>query len=226
MKIVVAGPFQSGKSKYIQALDERAINIMTLDKNKKECTIGMDIGSYICEGMKISIFGTPGLLRFKTIRQIIISGADGILFMFDGTNPDKDDAAIQILNEIRNRIPRRVPIVYMVNKIGEPNCRSVDVVKAQNYLPKSAEVFGINVEKGENVIEPLDELVYLIRESMKPLVVTLRKYQNNPLGLKVALNRSVDEIMELLNAMELRGIISIDRTNMTYEMKQTADFFV
>ena len=226
MKIIVAGPFQVGKSKYIAALDKKALNIMTLDKNDKECTIGMDIGSLECDGMKVLLFGTPGLLRFTAMRQIVTEGADGVIFLFDATDPDKDDAAIQILNEIRSHLPRNVPVVYAVNKIHEPDARSVERVRDQNYIPESAPIFGIDALTGENVEKPLDELLYRIKQQMGPLVDILRKYENNPLGLKTALDKNVDEIMLLLNLMEFRGIIAIDRQHMTYKVNDVAKFYV
>jgi signal recognition particle receptor subunit beta len=225
MKILIVGPFQSGKSKYIEALDKDALNIMTKDKNDKECTIGMDIGSYNFEGIKISLFGTPGLLRFKTMRQIISVGADGVIFIFDGVNADKDDAAIQILNEVRSVLVKTTPIVYAVNKFGEIGSRSIEKVREQNYLPKTTKIFGINVMKGENLITPLEELVYQIRDNMKPIVHALTAYERNPLGLKAVFNKNTDEVIDLLNAMELRDIITIDRKNMTYTMNKSATFF-
>lgn len=225
MKIIVVGPFQSGKSKYIQALDNDALNIMTKDRNDNECTIGMDIGTYNFEGIKISLFGTPGLLRFKTMRQIVCVGADGVIFIFDGVNSDKDDSAIQILNEIRSILPKNTPIVYAVNKIGEETARSIENVREQNYLPKSVVIHGINVKEKKNLLAPLEDLVHQIRENMRPIVQTLSSYGNNPLGLKEALNLDEEQVTDLLNAMELRGIINIDRIKMTYSMGKSAGYF-
>ncbi len=42
-----------------------------------------------------NLFGTPGLLRFKAMRNIVTEGADGIIFMFDAAHPEKDENAIK-----------------------------------------------------------------------------------------------------------------------------------
>lgn len=226
MKIIVTGPFQCGKSSLIKAFDKKSLNIMTIDKNHKCCTIGMDIGSLYRDGIKISLFGTPGLLRFSTMRKIICEGADGVIFMFDGINPAMDDSAIQILNEIRENISKNVPIVYVVNKMDDLKCRSAEVVREQNYLPKSAEIFGISAKTQENIEAPLNELIMMMKEYYTPIVRILENFKTNPLGLKIPLEMSAKEIMDLLNFMELRGIISVDRKNMEYTMGETAKFFI
>ena len=225
MKILVCGPFQSGKSTFISALDKNSLNIKTLDKNNKSVTIAMDVGTYDCDGLKITLFGTPGLLRFNSIRRIVSEGADGVIFMFDGPNVELDDSAIQILNEIRSCLPRDIPIIYAVNKIDDPKCRDVEVVRKQNYIPKTAKMVGISALNGTNIVECLNDLVSMIRENLTPLVKTLEQYQGNALGLKVALGKSAEEIMELLNAMEIRGIISINRGNLTFSMNDASKFF-
>ncbi|MHA1729513.1 MAG: GTP-binding protein [Promethearchaeota archaeon] len=226
MKIIVAGPFQCGKSTYVESLDNNALNIMTIDKSGNKCTIAMDIGSIDYKGLKINIFGTPGLLRFTTIRQIVSEGADGIIFMFDGVNSEKDDASLQILNEIRRLLPKNTPIIYVVNKIDSDDCRAIDVVRKQNYLPKSSEIIGISALKGENIRDPINKISVMIKDNLAPLIRILQKYEKNPLGLRFELDKTAERVMELLNAMELRQIISIDRQNMTFSVQEKAKFFI
>lgn len=225
MKILVSGSFQCGKSTFIQALDSKALNIMTHDKSGKTCTIAMDIGSLDYDGINISLFGTPGLLRFETIRSIVSEGSDGVIFIFDGLNPDNDDAALRILNDLKRILPRDTPIVYVINKIDAEDCRTSDIVRSQNYLQNNVDIFEVSALKGINILKPVDELIFLIKKSLAPIIKELEKYGNNPLGLKIALNKSAEKIMEFLNAMELRGIISIDRQNMTFCMEEKAKFF-
>ncbi|MCP4761764.1 MAG: GTP-binding protein [archaeon] len=227
MKILVTGPFQCGKSAYISALDSTALNIMTRDRNNHECTIGMDIGTVNINGIRISLFGSPGLLRFKTMRNITAEGADGVIFIFDGEKPESDDSAIQILNEIRGLLPKNTPIVYAINKIDAQNSRPIEVVRKQNYLPKNAKIFGISAKNKKNIEEPLLDLIKMIKIKLIPLLKTLENFQNNPLGLKIALNKTnAEEITHLLNAMEQRGIILIDRHNLTYKVLEQAKIFI
>ena len=70
IKIVVSGPLQSGKSSYIKALDDNALNVETKGKDEKHYTVGMDLGCVKLNGFDCYLFGTPGLLRFWVMRNI------------------------------------------------------------------------------------------------------------------------------------------------------------
>jgi small GTP-binding protein len=225
MKFLVTGAFQCGKSQYIESLDKNALNIASYDKNNWKCTVGMDIGNTRSNGLEITIFGTPGLLRFSAMRAIVAEGSDGVIFLFDGPNPEKDDASLQILNEIRQVLGRNVPIVYAVNKSDDPNCRPVEVVRSQNYLGSNSVIFKISALTGENIKVPIDELAHLVKQSLSPIVSQVCNYEGNILGLQQELGKNSEEIMDILNSMELRNIISIDRLNKSYTIKETAKFF-
>ncbi len=225
MKFLVTGAFQCGKSQYIQALDKNALNVASYDKNGWKCTVGMDIGNTRSNGLEITIFGTPGLLRFSPMRAIVAEGSDGVIFLFDGPNPEKDDASLQILNEIRQILGKNVPIVYAVNKSDDPGCRPVEVVRAQNYLGAHSIIFKISAVSGENIKVPIDELAALVKQSLSQVVSQVCSYEGDIHGLQDELGKTPEEIMELLNAMELRGIISVDRINKSYKILETAKFF-
>ncbi len=225
MKFLVTGAFQCGKSQYIQSLDKNALNICSYDKNNWKCTVGMDVGSTRSNGLEITLFGTPGLLRFSAMRAIVAQGSDGVIFLFDGPNPEKDDASIQILNEIRHILGRTIPTVYVVNKSDIADCRSVEVVRAQNYLGENSILFKISALTGENIKVPIDELASLVKQSLTPLVSQIRNFEGDLQGLQQELGKNSDEIKEILNAMELRGIIAVDRLNKSFKILETAKFF-
>jgi len=225
MKFLVTGAFQCGKSQYIESLDKNALNIASYDKNNWKCTVGMDVGNTRSNGLEITIFGTPGLLRFSAMRAIVAKGSDGVIFLFDGPNPEKDDVSLQILNEIRHILGRNVPIVFAVNKGDDPNCRPVEIVRAQNYLGAQTAIFKISALTGENIKVPIDELAQLVKQSLSPIVSQVCNYEGNILGLQQELGKNSEEIMEVLNAMELRGIVSVDRLKKSYTIKETAKFF-
>ena len=112
----MSGPLQSGKSSYIRSLDQNALNVEAKGKDEKLYTVGMDLGNVKLNGFDCSLFGTPGLLRFSVMRRIVISGSDGVVFIFDSTAPEKDDSAIVILNSIRKSLPANTPIIFLANK--------------------------------------------------------------------------------------------------------------
>ncbi|MHA1110472.1 MAG: hypothetical protein ACTSRE_05180 [Promethearchaeota archaeon] len=225
MKFLVTGAFQCGKSQYIESLDKNALNIASYDKNNWKCTVGMDVGSTTSNGLEITLFGTPGLLRFCAMRAIVAKGSDGVIFLFDGPHPEKDDASLQILNEIRHILGRDTPIVYAVNKSDIPNCRSVEVVRAQNYLGSHSIIFKMSALTGENIKVPIDELAHQVKQSLSPMVSRICNFEGDIQGLQQELGITADEILDLLNSMELKGIIALDRLNRSFKIMETAKFF-
>ena len=89
MKIVVTGPYEAGKSQMIHHITNGAcINV-----ERRGTTIAMDHGLANVDGMNVFMFGTPGLLRFRTMRKILSEGADGIIFVVDSVDPESDARA-------------------------------------------------------------------------------------------------------------------------------------
>ena len=151
MKIVVSGALQAGKSSYIKALDEKALNVEAKARDNKYYTVGMDLGCVKLNGFDVFLFGTPGLLRFNVMRDVLIKGTDGVIFIFDAVHPEKDEDAIIILNSIRKAVVEDTPIVYLANKQDLAGARHPEVVRAQNYLKDDAVIFPTIARTGENL---------------------------------------------------------------------------
>ena len=139
MKILVTGALQSGKSNFIKHFDPNALNVEAKGANSKTYTVGMDLGNIRMNGFQVYLFGTPGLKRFSVMRDIVTSGSDGVIFIFDAAHPEKDKSALSMLNSVRRILPSNIPIVYLANKQDLPNARTPEVIKAQNknniYFP-------------------------------------------------------------------------------------------
>ena len=71
MKILISGPLQCGKSSYIKRIDPNALNVEAKGADDKYYTVAMDLGSIKINGFQIFLFGTPGLLRFSVMRDIV-----------------------------------------------------------------------------------------------------------------------------------------------------------
>jgi len=148
MKITVSGPTQSGKSSFIKYFDEKALNVEAKARDNKYYTVGMDLGSVKLNGFDVFLFGTPGLLRFNVMRDVVVRGADGLIFIFDAAHPEKDEDAIIILNSLRKALSPDTPIVYLANKQDVAGARHTEVVRSQNYLREDAVIFPTNTLTG------------------------------------------------------------------------------
>lgn len=219
MKIVVSGPLQCGKSSFIKNLDEKALNVEAKARDNKFYTVGMDLGIVRLNGFDVFLFGTPGLLRFKVMRDVIVQGSDGVIFIFDAAHPKKDEDALIILNTIRKTIGVDTPIVYLANKQDIAGARHAEVVRSQNYLRDDTVIFPTSTRTGENLKESLKYLVNLIYDNYSSLLTILRSYETDIEGLAEKLEKNPVEMRDLLNNLEIKRFIDVDRIKRTYKVK-------
>ena len=226
MKITVSGPTQSGKSSFIKYFDEKALNVEAKARDNKFYTVGMDLGSVKLNGFDIFLFGTPGLLRFNVMRDVVVRGADGLIFIFDAAHPEKDEDAIIILNSLRKAIGIDTPIVYLANKQDMAGARHAEVVRTQNYLRDDAVIFPTSTRTGQNLEEALKYLVNQIYEHYSSLLKVLQAYEEDIDGLQEKLEKNPVELRDLLNNLEIKRFIEVDRINKTYKVKQGLKFLI
>jgi small GTP-binding protein len=225
MKIVVTGPLQCGKSSFIRKLDDNALNVEAKARDNKYYTVGMDLGCIKLNGFDVFLFGTPGLLRFNVMRDVVIRGTDGVIFIFDAAHPEKDEDAIIILNSIRKAVGD-APIVYLANKQDIAGARHPEDVRTQNYLPQDAVIFGTSTRTGDNLEEALKNLVNRIYENYSSLIQILKKYQEDIPGLAEKLEKDPMEMRDFLNNLEIKRFIEIDRQKKVYKVKEGLKFLV
>ncbi len=220
MKITVSGPTQSGKSSFIKHFDEKALNVEAKARDNKYYTVGMDLASVKLNGFDVFLFGTPGLLRFNVMRDVVVRGTDGLIFIFDAAHPEKDEDAIVILNSLRKAIGPDTPIVFLANKQDVAGARHTEVVRSQNYLRDDAVIFPTSTRTGDNLEEALKYLVNQIFDHYSSLLTVLRSYETNIEGLQEMLNKNPVEMRDLLNNLEIKRFIEVDRIKKTYKVKQ------
>jgi len=224
LKVLVAGPVQSGKSSFIRYLDPNALNVEAKGADNKVYTVGMDLGSVSLNGYRVYLFGTPGLLRFSVMRDIVSSGSDGVIFIFDSAAPEKDTEAIQILNSIRKTLGPNIPILYLANKQDLEESRFPEVVKIQNDLPESSKIVPTSTKTGKNIEESLKYLVNQIYDNYKSLIEILKDYENDLEGLREQLNKDPTEMKDFLNKLEVKRFIKLNRATKTYKVKNGLSF--
>ena len=177
----------------------------------------MDIGYVNLSGIHISLMGTPGLLRFKAMRNIISNGADGIVFMFDASNPESDKAAFTILNDFRNSKAMRV---YLANKQDIKGARPPELLKTKFKLPKESKVIPTSAKTGSNILESFKYLVNQIFNRYSKLFKILLEYENDIKGLAEKLHKNKAEMRELLYKLEIKKFIKIDRANKVFKVTE------
>ncbi len=202
------------------------MNVEAKGKDERYYTVGMDLGSVKLNGFDCYLFGTPGLLRFSVMRNIVTSGSDGIIFIFDSVHPEKDDSAIVILNSVRKLLPANTPVVFLANKQDVEGARSPEIIRQQNYIPETSKIFPTSTTTGLNVRESVTHLVNIIYEEYSSLIQVLRTYENDVQGLGNELKKDSVEMRDLLNNLEIKRFIEIDRVSKTYKVRQGLKYLV
>ncbi len=207
MKIVVTGPYEAGKSLMIHHITNGScINI-----ERRGTTIAMDHGLANVDGMNVFMFGTPGLLRFRTMRKILSSGADGIIFVVDSVNPESDKRAKLFFREIAFFLPG-VPCVVAANKQDLPESRPVDTMRKNLRFLAGLPVFPVSAKTGENVDSMLRTLLYLVMMQWSSVFGKFAEYDGVKDGLSKLmkdLHLEREQAVGYLRRFELRKLLEV-----------------
>jgi uncharacterized protein len=121
VKIVVTGPFASGKTTLIRTISE--ITVLSTERGitdstrarKSETTVAMDFGRItIDRELVLYLFGTPGQERFDFMWEILGEGMLGYVVLVDAERDDSLLEAAGILTAFRRMA--RVPYVVALNR--------------------------------------------------------------------------------------------------------------
>ena len=195
------------------------MNIEAQGQDKKFYTVGMDLATLQMGPFDIFVFGTPGLVRFKIMRDVIVSGVDGIIYLFDVANTESDKEALSILAEIKKLIKHDTPIAYCGNK---QDLKAVNEkeIKKRFKLKDDAKIFLTSSTTGKNVKECVKHIVNEIFNKHKDTLKVMRDYENDIKGLSVKLKKNREQMRDLLNGFEVKRFIEIDRPNKKYKVRE------
>jgi small GTP-binding protein len=219
MKIVVTGPYEAGKSLMIHHITNGAcINV-----ERRGTTIAMDHGLANVEGMTVFMFGTPGLLRFRTMRKILSEGADGIIFVVDSVDPESDARAKLFFREIAFFLPG-VPCVVAANKQDLPESRPIDQLRKSLRFLAGLPVFPVSAKTGENVDSMLRTLLYLVMMQWSSVFGKFAEFSGDKNGLSKMmkdLNIEREQAVGYLRRFELRKLLEVQVGDEQFVVKDT-----
>jgi uncharacterized protein len=172
VKMVVTGPFSSGKTEFIRSVSEidvvsteRKISAET-ERIKETTTVAMDFGRIsIDEDLVLFLFGTPGQKRFDFMWEILSEGMLGFVVMVDSTRPETFREARSILETFRAYAP--TPYVVAANKQDMAEAWEVNDVRVALRLDKEVKLLPCVATNKESVKKVLLELLYTILAEME-----------------------------------------------------------
>ncbi|WP_287583089.1 GTP-binding protein [Candidatus Borrarchaeum sp.] len=216
MKIIITGAFSSGKSTLVQSLaKESAISL-----DKSGTTVALDHGTVDVLGIPAFLFGTPGLVRFSILRQILSEGADGMIFMVDSANPNIENFN-EIWQEMQEiQIVASIPCVIAANKQDLPGAKSVEEIRGLLGLT-GYPIIPISAKTGNGMMRPLLILllINILRASSLLRIIDRIGTENNALEQiadMVELGRYKTKLR--LYWLEWRGLIEADWNSQRFKV--------
>ncbi|MBN2229887.1 MAG: GTPase domain-containing protein [Candidatus Thorarchaeota archaeon] len=177
LKIVFFGPAMSGKTTAIRWL------FSTLDYADKltsiENTVGRtmfcDFGTIpfpLSESWTINahVWSATGQDFYKSTREVVLVGADGVIFMADsqGCLIDENLASWNELMTMIAEEERPLPVVFCLNKQDLPSAIQEEQLRIHLRLPSSVPVFRSVAKDGHNILEAFQ---YLFQAAMRASVI-------------------------------------------------------
>ena len=172
VKIVVTGPFNSGKTEFIRSVSE--IDVVSTERRisaeaervKESTTVAMDFGRItVDEDLVLYLFGTPGQRRFDFMWEILSEGMLGFIVMVDSTRPETFREARSILQTFRAYAP--TPYVVAANKQDINDAWELEDMRLALRLDPKIKLLPCVARKKESVKTVLLELLYSILAEME-----------------------------------------------------------
>lgn len=173
VKMVVTGPFSSGKTEFIKAISE--IDVVSTDKEitsenereqKENTTVAMDFGRItVDEDLVLYLFGTPGQRRFDFMWEILAEGMLGFIVMVDSAKPETFREARSILETFRAYAP--TPYVVAANKQDHPDAWEPEDLRIALSIEEGIKLLPCIAKERDSVRNVLLELLYTILEEME-----------------------------------------------------------
>ena len=157
VKIVVTGPYNAGKSEFVQRFGIKPINVAV-----NGTTVGLDFTHEMIDDFHVHIFGTPGQDHFKDVQQCVASGASGIILVLDSSDPSTFAQVEQLTKRIK-AVCGRVPLVICANKQDKDGALPPDRIK--QMIGFKGKVIGSSALKGEGTKTTLVEVLKQIRKA-------------------------------------------------------------
>jgi small GTP-binding protein len=167
-KIVVTGPFNSGKTVFIKTISDIPVvstekRITTEDKGiKAETTVAMDYGRVQLDGDTLYLYGTPGQTRFDFMWEILSSEMHGFIVLVDSTDAPSFPDAAELINQFSSFVT--VPHLVVANKTDLEGAARLSEVRRGTKAGSDVTVMPCVATQKSSVRQVLLQMVQLLKK--------------------------------------------------------------
>ena len=180
IKVVYYGPGLGGKTTSLQAIHNAApvetrgemVSLATpVDRTLYFDFLPLRLAPVRDHAVRLQVFTVPGQVYFNATRKLVLTGADGLVFVADSQR-QRHDANIESLENLEANLieqGRRLPDVRHViqlNKRDLPNILPVEEL-SRTLNPHGAPSFPTCATRGEGVLDALDALVASLLDDLQ-----------------------------------------------------------
>jgi signal recognition particle receptor subunit beta len=175
LKIVYYGPGLGGKTTSLQALHDSApperrgklVSLATpVDRTLYFDFLPLRLPPLRGLSVRLQLFTVPGQVYFNATRRLVLSGADGIVFVAD-SQVDRMDANLESLENLRENLAEHGRDLSVMPHVFAWNKRDLDEIVTLDDLSRalnrhSAPAFGTVATRGTGVDDVLDKITALV----------------------------------------------------------------
>ena len=168
-KIVVTGPFNSGKTEFIKTVSDIPVvstekRITTEDRGiKSETTVAMDFGRTVVDGDTLHLFGTPGQTRFNFMWDILANEMDGFIVLVDSTDAPSFPDAAELIEQFSSF--HDVPYLVVSNKTDLGGAANLSEVRRGTKASGAVTVMPCVAIQKSSVRQVLLQMIELLKKN-------------------------------------------------------------
>jgi mutual gliding-motility protein MglA len=178
LKIVYYGPGLGGKTTSLQSLHDAApperrgklVSLATpVDRTLYFDFLPLRLPPLRGLAVRLQLFTVPGQVYFNATRRLVLSGADGVVFVADSQS-ERTDSNLESLENLRENLAEHgrdlatLPHAFAYNKRDLPELLSIEELDKQ-LNAHGAPSFGTIATGGENVQQTLDAITKLVLDA-------------------------------------------------------------
>lgn len=170
VKIVIIGPFGSGKTTFIRAVSE--ITVLSTERQVSdpsgrgggETTVAMDFGRVsISDDIVLYLFGTPGEERFSFMWDALSEGMLGVIVLVDGSRRESIPEARTTLDYFR-QMPG-LTYVVTANRVDADDSAKLEQLRTDLALGERVPLLALDARDRQSVKAALLGLLRQVLES-------------------------------------------------------------